>query len=113
MQWLYHKVTAGRYSADTKKETYEVYWGNREAGENILKTDKRELQEKAGAARFEIKPICVYSVIGKAKVNDTGDKTFGPLCCAEITEFVKELHGEMEKVVLMDESPENRTYPFI
>lgn len=35
------------------------------------------------------------------------------LCFAEITEFAKELHGEMEKAVLMDELPENWTYPLI
>ena len=32
------------------------------AGENILETAKRELQEETGAIKFEIKPICVYSV---------------------------------------------------
>ena len=35
------------------------------------------------------------------------------LCFAEITEFAKELHSEMVKVVLMDELPENWTYPLI
>ena len=34
-------------------------------------------------------------------------------CFAEITEFAKELHSEMEKVVLMDKLPENWTYPLI
>ena len=48
-----------------------------------------------------------------ARVNDTGEETFGLLCFAEITEFAKELHSEMEKVVLMDELPENWTYPLI
>ena len=65
------------------------------------------------AIKFEIKPICVYSVTGKTRVNDTGEETFGLLCFAEITEFAKELHSEMEKVVLMDELPENWTYPLI
>ena len=32
---------------------------------------------------------------------------------AEIMEFAKELHSEMEKVVLMDKLPENWTYPLI
>ena len=78
-----------------------------------IETAKRELQEETGAIRFEIKPICVYSVTGKNRVNDTGEETFGLLCFAEITEFAKELHSEMEKVVLMDELPENWTYPLI
>ena len=41
---------------------------------------KRELQEETGALRFEIKPICVCSVTGKNRVNDTGEETFGLLC---------------------------------
>jgi 8-oxo-dGTP pyrophosphatase MutT (NUDIX family) len=96
-----------------ERDTYEVPGGHREAGENILETAKRELQEETGAIKFEIKPICVYSVTGKTRVNDTGEETFGLLCFAEITEFAKELHSEMEKVVLMDDLPENWTYPLI
>ena len=96
-----------------ERDTYEVPGGHREAGENIFETAKRELQEETGAIKFEIKPICVYSVTGKNRVNETGEETFGLLCFAEITEFVKELHSEMEKVVLMDELPENWTYPLI
>ena len=96
-----------------ERDTYEVPGGHREAGENILETAKRELQEETGAVKYEIKPICVYSVIGKTRVNDTGEETFGKLYFAEITEFAKELHSEMEKVILMDELPENWTYPLI
>ncbi len=33
------------------------------------------------------------------------------LCFAEITEFTKELQGEMKKVVLIDELVDNGTYP--
>ena len=87
--------------------------GHREEGESFLETANRELQEETGAIKFDIKPICVYSVAGKNRVNDTGEETFGLLCFAEITEFEKELHSEMEKVVLMDELPENLTYPLI
>ena len=91
-----------------ERDTYEVPGGHREAG-----TAKRELQEETGAVKFEIKPICVYSVTGKTRVNNIGEETFGLLCFAEITEFAKELHSEMEKVVLMDKLPENWTYPLI
>ena len=96
-----------------ERDTYEVPGGHREAGENIVETAKRELQEETGAVKFEIKPIYVYSVTGKTRVNNTGEETFGLLCFAEITEFAKELHSEMEKVVLMDKLPENWTYPLI
>ena len=101
------------FTPDYSRDTYEVPGGHREAGEDILETAKRELQEETGAVKFEIKPICVYSVTGKNRVNETGVETFGLLCFAEITEFAKELHSEMEKVVLMDELPENWTYPLI
>ena len=96
-----------------ERDTYEVPGGHRETGENILETAKRELQEETGAVKYEIKPICVYSVTGKTRVNDTGEGSFGMLYFAEITEFAKELHSEMEKVILMDELPENWTYPLI
>lgn len=96
-----------------ERDTYEVPGGHREAGEDILETAKRELREETGAIQFDMKPICVYSVTGKNRVNDTGEETYGLLCFAEITELDKELHSEMEKVVLLDKLPENWTYPLI
>ena len=96
-----------------ERDAYEVPGGHREAGETILETAKRELQEETGAIRFDMKPLCVYSVTGKTRVNDTGEESFGLLCYAEITEFATELHSEMEKIVLLDELPEEWTYPLI
>ena len=96
-----------------ERDTYEAPGGHREAGEDILETAKRELQEETGAIRFDINPICVYSVTGKNSVNETGEETFGLLCFAEITEFSGKLESEMEKVELMDELPQNWTYPLI
>ena len=96
-----------------ERDTYEVPGGHREAGESILETAKRELQEETGAIRFDMKPLCVYSVTGKTRVNDMGEESFGLLCYAEITEFATELHSEMEKIVLLDELPEEWTYSLI
>ena len=69
--------------------------------------------EETGAIRFDINPICVYSVTGKNSVNETGEETFGLLCFAEIREFSGQLESEIEKVELMDELPQNWTYPLI
>ena len=87
--------------------------GHRESGEPILETAKRELREETGAVDFTIEPICVYSVTGKNRINDTGEEIFGMLFFARISAFEKELHSEMEKVVISDDLPENWTYPLI
>ena len=56
-----------------ERDTYEVPGGHREANETILETAKRELQEETGAIDFEIKPICVYSVKRKTRINENID----------------------------------------
>lgn len=96
-----------------ERDTYEVPGGRREPGEDILETAKRELQEETGAVHFEIKPICVYSVTGKNCLNQNGEESFGLLCYGEIEEFSGKLECEIEKVFLMDELPEEWTYPLI
>ena len=96
-----------------ERDTYEVPGGHRESGEQIDMTARRELQEETGAVDFTIEPVCVYSVIGKNRVNDTGEEIFGMLYYAEINKFDDELDSEMEKVVLLDELPSEWTYPLI
>jgi 8-oxo-dGTP diphosphatase len=96
-----------------ERNTYESPGGHRERGEDILDTAKRELFEETGALDYSIKPICVYSVIGKNRVNETGEETFGMLYYADIKRFSKDLHSEIEKVVLLDTLPKNWTYPEI
>ena len=62
-----------------ERETLEFPGGHRETGETIAETAKRELMEETGAVKFEIRPICVYSVTGKTRVNETGEESFGGL----------------------------------
>lgn len=102
------------YFASIKRETYEFPGGHREAGETILEAAVRELKEETGAIDFNIKPVCIYSVKGKTRVNEVSDdESFGMLFVADITSFEKELHSEIEKIVITDSLVENWTYPLI
>ena len=96
------------------RNTYEVPGGHREMGETIFETAERELREETGAIDFNISPICVYSVKGKTKVNEKiDDESFGMLFFANIFSFEKELHSEMEKIVITNDLTDNWTYPLI
>ena len=96
-----------------ERATYECPGGHREKGESILDTARRELHEETGALDYSIKPICAYSVIGKNRVNETGEETFGMLYYADIKRFSRVLCSEIEEVVLLDTLPVNWTYPEI
>lgn len=96
-----------------ERETYEVPGGRREVGESILETAKRELVEETGAVDFDMKPICVYSVKGKTRVNENeNDESFGMLFVADIFSF-EEINSEIEKILITDTLVENWTYPLI
>ena len=96
-----------------ERDTYEVPGGHRESGEDILSTAKRELMEETGATDFTIKPICVYSVKGKTRVNkNVNDESYGMLYIADIYSF-EEIHSEIEKIIFTDGLVDNWTYPLI
>jgi 8-oxo-dGTP diphosphatase len=94
-----------------ERDTYECPGGHREVGEDIDYTAKRELYEETGAIDYTIQPVCVYSVT--APDNFNGEETFGKLYFAEIKNFEKELHSEIEKIELFDKLPDKWTYPQI
>lgn len=94
-----------------ERDTYEFPGGHRETGESIMETARRELYEETGAIHFAIKPVCYYSVTSPGQFD--GKETFGLLCYADIAEFEKELHSEIERIILTDELPDKWTYPLI
>ena len=95
------------------RSTYEIPGGHREPGESIAETAQRELQEETGAIQYALTPVCVYSVEGKNRVNQTGEETFGMLYFAEIRQFEAELHSEMACIRLFEDLPTEWTYPLI
>lgn len=94
-----------------QRNTLEVPGGHREPNEIISDTAVRELSEETGALKFDIQPICVYSVT--ASDNFDGKETFGMLYYAQVKALENELHSEIEKVVITERLPDNWTYPHI
>ena len=92
-----------------ERDTYEVPGGHREAGENILDTAKRELNEETCASEFEISQVGVYSVTDVEK----NIETFGMLYFADIKTFEGELQSEIEKIIITETLPTAWTYPLI
>ncbi len=87
-----------------ERDTYEIPGGHRESGETIIEAAKRELMEETGAAQFSITPVCVYSVKGKTRVNKNSDDiSFGMIFVADIVSFEKELHSEIEKIMITND----------
>ncbi len=95
------------------RDTYECPGGQRDDGEDIVTTAKRELFEETGAIEYNINPICAYSILGYDGVHQNTEETYGMLFYANIITFGKMPDFEMEKIELFDELPNAWTYPEI
>ena len=83
-----------------KTRKWELPGGHREADETILETAKRELHEETGAAKFELFPICAYSI-----------NSYGMLFFAEIEEMGDLPESEIEKIGFFDDLPDELSFP--
>jgi len=92
------------------RDTWEMPGGHREPGESIDEAAERELKEETGAVKFDLRPVCFYSVDNRDEPG--GAVSFGGLYFADIYEFGK-IDSEIERIALMDTLPENLTYPQI
>lgn len=90
-----------------ERTTWEIPGGHREENEHINDTASRELIEETGANEFKLYPICVYSV------ERADEKSFGQLYYADVISLDSLPNSEIGEVKLLDEMPENLTYPLI
>lgn len=91
-----------------ERDTYEFPGGHREPGEWIDTTARRELWEETGAEQYDLHRVAPYSVR-----EDFSEETYGMLYFAEIQKFGALPAYEIEKIELLDDLPENLTYPLI
>ncbi len=90
------------------RTTWEIPGGHIEAGESSFDTAGRELMEETGAEEFELHCVATYSV---KKDGRTG---WGRLFHAEVNSLgeIPDI-SEIAEVKLMENLPENLTYPDI
>jgi 8-oxo-dGTP diphosphatase len=88
------------------RKKWEMPGGRREKDEPILETAKRELYEETGAIKFNLTPICVYSV--KHDV-----ERFGMLYFADIIEIGNLPESEIEKIDFFQVNPKELSFPLI
>ncbi|MDF2884723.1 MAG: hydrolase [Clostridiaceae bacterium] len=96
-----------------ERSTWEIPGGHRENDEEINSTASRELFEETGAAKFEITPVCIYSVVRENNELCTYDESFGALFYANIFEIGKLPNFEIGEVNFFHKMPNELTYPLI
>lgn len=91
-----------------KRLTWEIPGGHIEKFEEVKDAASRELFEETGAVDFELTPVSIYSVS-----RDEEDENFGQLYYAEVEKMDELPESEIDEIKLIDEIPEDLTYPLI
>lgn len=115
-QFKYAVIVAGfenkwLFCRQKTRQTYELPAGRREEGESIIAAAERELREETGAVRYVLKPLLAFHVaVGNEQPDD--NSPYGLLCLARVDELGP-LPGDLEmaEVVILDQMPENLSYP--
>ncbi len=88
--------------------TWEIPGGHKEEDETSEETAKRELFEETGATTFDLEWICTYSVN-----RDGEEKSYGQLFLAHVNELGELPESEIVEIKLVNDLPEDLTYPAI
>ena len=83
-----------------RNRKWELPGGHVENEETPLEAAKRELLEETGAIKFEITPICAYSI-----------NNFGVLFYAEIEELGDLPESEIERIDFFQDIPNELSFP--
>ncbi len=98
------------FSRHRERSTWETQGGHIEPGETPQVAARRELWEESGAARFTLRPLCIYYAWVTA---DPGDAAYGAAFVADIEELGPLPESEMAQVRVFETLPEDLTYPDI
>lgn len=96
------------FARHRERTTLEVPGGHIEPGEAPLDAARRELFEETGAIDAQVEPVAIYGVRSPERA-----ASFGLLCRAEIGTLGPLPPSEIAEVLLLDECPDNLTYPDI
>lgn len=91
-----------------ERSSWEIPVGQREPGEQIDVTARRELWEETGATDVDLRRIGAYSV------TQHGETTYGMLYFAEVRAICElPVNSEIRQIALFEILPDNLTYPDI
>lgn len=93
------------FAKHKERGTFEVPGGHIELNESIDEAAIRELQEETGAVKFNIKPICDYSV-----KRENSRENYGRVYYSDIKELGKLPDFEIGEIQFFDYLPKNLTY---